>query len=172
MTWLITCLAIFLGANLEAKFRHSTPSDGEGSPLLRQHRQRRAIQGWAFRKRIPHVRISQADHREDPPLLEWRHRPTNKEREENTRSSSWQLSQVLHSITNELFGNGPHLSKRKSDLKQKCSQLLTPLSGTVFHALSHGGIHFAQSVGFENQLNRSFWLAVREFPPVRKWFWG
>ena len=49
-----------------------------------------------------------------------------------------------------------HLSKHKSDLKQKCTQLLTPYSGTVFHALSHGGIHFARSVGFENQLNRSF----------------
>ena len=66
----------------------------------------------------------------------------------------------------------PHLSKRLSDLKQKCTQLLTPFSGMVFHALSHGVIHFARSVSFENQLNRGFWLAVREFPPVRKWFLG
>ena len=64
----------------------------------------------------------------------------------------------------------PHLSKRISDLKQKCTQLLTPFSGMVFHALSHDGIHFAWSVSFE--LNRSSWLAVREFPPVRKWFLG
>ena len=32
--------------------------------------------------------------------------------------------------------------------------------------------HFVQSVSFKNHLNRSFWLAVREFPPVRKWFLG
>ena len=65
-----------------------------------------------------------------------------------------------------------HLSKHKSDLKQKCTQLLTPFSGKVFHALSHYGIHFAWSVSLENQLNGSFWLAVREFPPLRKWFLG
>ena len=50
--------------------------------------------------------------------------------------------------------------------------VLTPFSGTVFHALSHGVIHFVQTVRFKNHLNRSFWLAVREFPPVRKWFLG
>ena len=31
-----------------------------------------------------------------------------------------------------------HLSKRKSDLQQKYTQLLTPFSSAVFHALSHG----------------------------------
>ena len=40
-----------------------------------------------------------------------------------------------------------HLSKGKSDLKQKCTQLLTPFSGTIFHALSHGEIHFARETG-------------------------
>ena len=36
-----------------------------------------------------------------------------------------------------------NLSNQTSGLEQKCTQLLTPFSGTVFHALSHGGIHFA-----------------------------
>ena len=49
-----------------------------------------------------------------------------------------------------------HLSKCKSDLKQKCTQLLTSVSGKVFHGILHGAIHFAWSVSFENQLNRSF----------------
>jgi len=33
-----------------------------------------------------------------------------------------------------------HLSKGTSDLKQKCTT--TPFWGAVFHALSHGVIHF------------------------------
>jgi len=37
-----------------------------------------------------------------------------------------------------------------SYLKQKCTQFLTPFSGTVFYALSHGVIHFVQSVSFKN----------------------
>ena len=44
-----------------------------------------------------------------------------------------------------------HLSKRTSDLKQKCTQLATPFWGTVFHALSHGVIHFGWSVRSRNQ---------------------
>ena len=43
-----------------------------------------------------------------------------------------------------------HLSKGTSDLKQKCTQLATPFSGTVFHALSHGMIHFVRSVRSRN----------------------
>ena len=35
-----------------------------------------------------------------------------------------------------------HLSKGSSGRKQKCTQFLTPFSGTVFHALSLGLIHF------------------------------
>ena len=46
----------------------------------------------------------------------------------------------------------PHIFPNVSDLKQKCTQLLTPFSRMVFHAFSHGGIHFARSVSFENQL--------------------
>ena len=49
-----------------------------------------------------------------------------------------------------------HLAKDTSGYKQKCTQFLTLPSGTVFYALSHGVIHLARSVGFENQLNRSF----------------
>ena len=49
-----------------------------------------------------------------------------------------------------------HLSKPKSDLQQKCTQLLTPFSGKVFHGLSHSVIHFARSVSFEDQFNRKF----------------
>ena len=45
-----------------------------------------------------------------------------------------------------LNGAMPHLSKDISDLKQRCTQLATPFWGTIFHALSHGGIHFVRSV--------------------------
>ena len=44
----------------------------------------------------------------------------------------------------------PHLSKITGDLKQKCTQLLTPFLGTVFHALSLGVIHFIRSVRSRN----------------------
>ena len=43
-----------------------------------------------------------------------------------------------------------HLSKGTSDFKQKCTQLVTPFWGTVFHALSHGMIHFVRSVRSRN----------------------
>ena len=43
-----------------------------------------------------------------------------------------------------------HLSKGSSGCKQKCTQFLTPFTGIVFHALSHGVIHFVQSVSFKN----------------------
>jgi len=43
-----------------------------------------------------------------------------------------------------------HLSKGPSGRKQKCTQILTPFAGTVFHALSQGVIHFVQSVSFKN----------------------
>ena len=43
-----------------------------------------------------------------------------------------------------------NLSKGPSHLKQKCTQLLTPFSGTVFHALSLGEIHFIRSVTSTN----------------------
>ena len=39
-----------------------------------------------------------------------------------------------------------HLSKSSSGRKQKCTQFLTLFSGTAFHALSHGVIHFVRSV--------------------------
>ena len=43
-----------------------------------------------------------------------------------------------------------HLSKGTSDLKQKCTQLAAPFWDTVFHALSHGVIHFVRSVRSRN----------------------
>ena len=43
-----------------------------------------------------------------------------------------------------------HLSEGTSDLKQKCTQLATPFWRTVFHALSHGVIHFVRSVRSRN----------------------
>ena len=44
----------------------------------------------------------------------------------------------------------PHLSKGRSGLKQKCTQTPTPFLSTVFHALSHGEIHFLPSVSSKN----------------------
>ena len=53
----------------------------------------------------------------------------------------------------------PHLSKGSCGRKQKCTQFLTPFSGTVFHALSHGVIHFVQIVSFKNLKMEVFdWL--------------
>ena len=43
-----------------------------------------------------------------------------------------------------------HLSKHPSDLKQNGTQGMTP--STVFHALSHGVIHFVASVSSKNHL--------------------
>ena len=52
-----------------------------------------------------------------------------------------------------------HLSKGLSGRKQKCTQFLTPFSGTIFHALPHGVIHFVQSVSFKNlQMEVFDWL--------------
>ena len=56
---------------------------------------------------------------------------------------------VLHS--QPTFFNGlTHLSKRTRGLKQKCTQTPTPFLSTVFHALSHGEIHFLTSVSSKN----------------------
>ena len=44
-----------------------------------------------------------------------------------------------------------HLSKGPSDLKQKCTQLPTPSSGTDFIALSLGVIDSVRSVSLRNQ---------------------
>ena len=41
-------------------------------------------------------------------------------------------------------------SKGSSGRKEKCTQFLTPSFGTVFHALSHGVIHFGRSVRSRN----------------------
>ena len=52
-----------------------------------------------------------------------------------------------------------HLSKGTSDLKQKCTQLATPFWETVFHALSHGVIHFAPRVSSKKpEMEVSDWL--------------
>ena len=47
----------------------------------------------------------------------------------------------------------PHFSKGPSDLKQKCTQLPTPFSGTVFNAPSLGVIHFVRSVSLRNHFH-------------------
>ena len=66
--------------------------------------------------------------------------------------------------------SAPHLSKRPSDLKQNGTQEKTPFSGTVFHTLSHGVLRFVASVSFKNHWIEAPWLAVKEFQPVRRWF--
>ena len=53
----------------------------------------------------------------------------------------------------------PHLSKGSNGRKQKCTQFLTSFLGTVFHALSHGVIHFVRSVSFKSlEMEVSDWL--------------
>ena len=53
---------------------------------------------------------------------------------------------------NETIGaiDPSHLSKGLSYLKQKCTQLPTPFSGTVSNALTLGVIRFVQSVSLRN----------------------
>ena len=56
--------------------------------------------------------------------------------------------------TRELLGGTEektHLPKAPSDLKQKCTQFLTPFLGTVFNALSLGVIHFVRSASLRNR---------------------
>ena len=54
-------------------------------------------------------------------------------------------------------------------LKQNARSLLTPVSDTVFNALSHGSLHFVLHGRFNNHLFQRFWLVVEKFWPLRKW---
>ena len=54
--------------------------------------------------------------------------------------------------------------------KQNATSLLTPVSNIVFYALSSGTLGFALHGSFNNHLHERIWLAVEEFPPIRKWF--
>ena len=60
-------------------------------------------------------------------------------------------------------GLRPHLSKGSSGRKQKCTQFLTPFSGIVFHALSHGVVHFVRSVSFKNLKMEVFDWLLKDF---------
>ena len=54
-------------------------------------------------------------------------------------------------------------------VKQNVNSLLTPVSGTVFHALSHGSLHFVLHGSLINCLFQRFLLAVEENQPIKKW---
>ena len=54
-------------------------------------------------------------------------------------------------------------------LKQNVKSLLIPVSGTVFHALSHGSLHFVLHGSLINRLFQRFLLAVEENQPIRNW---
>ena len=54
--------------------------------------------------------------------------------------------------------------------KQNAGSLLTPVPSIVFYALSSGTLGFALHGSFNNHLHERIWLAVEEFPPIRKWF--
>ena len=56
-----------------------------------------------------------------------------------------------------------HLSKGSSGLKRKCTQFHTPFSGIVFHALSHGAIHFVRSVSFKKPVMEVCDCLLRNF---------
>ena len=62
------------------------------------------------------------------------------------RMSAGALADNLFLVRN----SNPHLSKGTSGLKQKSTQTPTPFLSTVFHALSHGEIHFLPSVSSKN----------------------
>ena len=46
---------------------------------------------------------------------------------------------------------------------------MTPVSGTVFHALSNDSLHFVLHGSLFNRLFQRFLLAVEENQPIRKW---
>ena len=80
-------------------------------------------------------------------------------------TATWGLSPYL-AFPNQIRLSPSHLSKGSSGHKQKCTQFLTPFSGTVFHALSHGSPGFALHGSFFNNLlidwksstaNQSLW---------------
>ena len=54
--------------------------------------------------------------------------------------------------------------------KQNAVSLLTPVSNIVLYALSSGTLGSALHGSFNNHLHERIWLAVKEFPPIRKWF--
>ena len=58
----------------------------------------------------------------------------------------------------------------RDGLKQNAGSLLTPVSSTVFDALSNGTLRFAFHVSSNNCLLHRIRLAVEEFPSIRKWF--
>ena len=49
------------------------------------------------------------------------------------------------------------------------NSLLTHVSYTVFHALSHGSLHFVLHGSLINRLFQRFLLAVEENQPIKKW---
>ena len=51
-------------------------------------------------------------------------------------------------------------------LKQNVNSLLTHVSDTIFHALSHGGLHFVLHGSLINRLFQR--LAVEENQPIEK----
>ena len=54
-----------------------------------------------------------------------------------------------------------HLSKGTSGLKEKCTQTPTSFLDTVFHAHSHGVIHFVPRVSSKNlEMEVSDWLCL------------
>lgn len=65
-----------------------------------------------------------------------------------------------------------HLSKGTSGHKQKCTQTLPSFLGLVFHALSHGVIHFVPCVSSKNLEMEVFDWPAEGFQPMRKWFLG
>ena len=85
---------------------------------------------------------------------------------------NWSFQKRLQKVSADtLHGIGlTHLSERPSNLKQNGTQEKTPFSGTVFHTLSHGVLRFVASVSFKNHWIEAPWLAVKEFQPVRRWF--
>ena len=68
---------------------------------------------------------------------------------------------------NMILHDEAHLAKCSSDLKQNGTKEMKPFFGTVIHTLSHGVHSFVASVSLK-KLNRSFWLAGREFQPARR----
>ena len=56
-----------------------------------------------------------------------------------------------------------------SSPKQNATSLLTPVSDTVFNALSRGSLHFLLHGSSNNRFFQRFWLVVEKCWPIRKW---
>ena len=66
-------------------------------------------------------------------------------------------------------GSSALFASSMGGLKQNVNSILTHVPDTVFHALSHGSLHFVLHGSLVNRLFQRILLAVEENQPIKKW---